>query len=232
MVEDSAKKINRVLSDLLVPEVCGPVLERLHMSSVEDFFAAVGFGEMSSTQALHKLIDQDNKLKKKPDLQINKGDGRRRPNFTPTNGIIVYGDPGMVIRFGNCCNPLPGDQIIGYITRGRGVSVHKVDCPNIASLKEDRERIIDVEWAVNTDSAFEAALQIHADNRPGTILEVSALLSGLSINIIDLKGRPMHDGSKYVIDMTFEVKNSYQLDSVMRSLKNLKCVHDVYRSYK
>ena len=233
MIEDSAKRANQDLTELLHPDIYEPVLERLNMSTLDDFYAAVGFGGITSMQALHKLIDQAVKLKKKtaPQVKQNKGQGRGSKT-TATNGIIVYGDPGMAVRFGNCCNPLPGDPIIGYITRGRGVSVHKKDCPNIASLTQDSDRLIDVEWAVNTESSFEAALQIHADNRPGTLLEISALLSGLDINIVSINGRPMHDGSKYVVEMTFDVKNSSQMETVVTNLKKLKCVYDVYRQYK
>ena len=233
MLEDSAKRANQDLAELLHPDIYEPVLERLNMSSLDDYYASIGFGGITSVQALHKLIEQAVRLKKKaappktPKSQNGKG-----TKTTATNGIIVYGDPGMAVRFGNCCNPLPGDPIIGYITRGRGVSVHKKDCPNIASLTQDSDRLIDVEWAVNTDSSFEAALQIHADNRPGTLLEISALLSGLDINIVSINGRPMHDGSKYVVEMTCDVKNSSQMETVVNNLKKLKCVYDVYRQYK
>ena len=233
MLEDSAKRANQDLAELLHPDIYEPVLERLNMSSLDDYYASIGFGGITSVQALHKLIEQAVRLKKKAaPPKTPKTQSGRGTKTTATNGIIVYGDPGMAVRFGNCCNPLPGDPIIGYITRGRGVSVHKKDCPNIASLTQDSDRLIDVEWAVNTESSFEAALQIHADNRPGTLLEISALLSGLDINIVGINGRPMHDGSKFVVEMSFEVKNSSQMETVITNLKKLKCVYDVYRQYK
>jgi GTP pyrophosphokinase len=161
------------------------------------------------------------KMKKSEAEEVPKG-------HIPVNGIIVKGDPGMAVRFGNCCNPLPGDPIIGYITRGRGVSVHRMDCPNVANLLNEKDRIIDVEWAINSKSSFNASLQIEGENRPGTLSQISATLSGLNISIQSISGRPMAD-DRYVIDMTFEVANTEQLNVIIKNLKKLKCVGEVHR---
>ena len=231
MLEDSAKRQNLVLSDLTKPEFVNPLVERLNISGIDDIYASIGFGGMSASQVLHKLLE----LKKKDDKaaeiaeKIRRGDTEAPDkSHVPVNGIVVRGDPGMAVRFGNCCNPLPGDPIIGYITRGRGVSVHRADCPNVANLQNDLDRIIEVEWAINTGSAFNASLQIEGDNRPGTLSQISQQLSSLNVSIQSISGKPMPD-DRYIIEMTFEVANTEQLNVIIRNLKKLKCVSDVYR---
>ncbi|MDP3447175.1 MAG: bifunctional (p)ppGpp synthetase/guanosine-3',5'-bis(diphosphate) 3'-pyrophosphohydrolase [Eubacteriales bacterium] len=231
MLEDAAKRQNLVISDLTKPEFVNPLVERLNISGIEDIYASIGFGGMSASQVLHKLLE----LKKKDDKALEIAEKIRRgdteePSKThvPINGIIVKGDPGMAVRFGNCCNPLPGDPIIGYITRGRGVSVHRASCPNVTNLRNDLDRIIEVEWAINTKSAFNASLQIEGDNRPGTLSSISQQISSLNVSIQSISGKPMPD-DRYIIEMTFEVANTEQLNVIIRNLKKLKCVSDVYR---
>ncbi len=237
MLEDTAKRQGQALAPLLKPENTGDVLKRLNMTGLDDLYAAIGFGGISSSQVLHKLADQYRKTAKAEALaeQLASAPAAQpsqpKSKPLPVNGIIVHGDPGMAVRFGNCCNPLPGDAIIGYITRGRGVSVHRADCTNAENLCKDPDRIIDVEWAIGAETSFPASLQIHAEDRAGTLLEISALLSGMNISIQGLNGKPTGDG-KYVVDMTFSVGNAGQLDQIIRSLKHLKCVNEVYRVHR
>lgn len=233
MLEDTARRQGQPLATLLKPEYSAEVLKRLNMTSLDDLYSAIGFGGISASQVLHKLSDRYRKAVKAEELtgQLSAAPSAQqqaKPRAVPVNGVIVHGDPGMAVRFGNCCNPLPGDAIIGYITRGRGVSVHRADCTNAENLCRDPDRIIDVEWAITADTSFHAALQIHAEDRAGTLLEISALLSGMNINIQGLSGKPTGDG-KYVVDMTFSVSNSAELEQIIRSLKRLKCVNEVYR---
>jgi len=234
MLEDAAKRQSVQLSDLLKPDNLNPVLQRLNMSAIDDLYSAIGFGGISSGQAFNKLYDQYTKSQRTENLAAKlaaeaaepKKPAKKKP--VPVNGIIVRGDPGMAVRFGNCCNPLPGDPIIGYITRGRGVSVHRADCPNAENLNRDEERLIEVEWAVGANSSFDASVQIVAEDRPGTLLEISALLSNLNINIQGMSGKSDVNGH-CIVEMTFLVTNAEQLSFIIRNLRNLRCVEDVYR---
>lgn len=231
MLEDAAKRQSQTLSELMKPEYTSVVLNRMRFTSLEDLYSAIGFGGISAGNVLHKLMELKKKSDKVEELaeKIRSGEGGEAVKaHVPVNGIIVKGDPGMAVRFGNCCNPLPGDPIIGYITRGRGVSVHRADCPNVSSLRTEEDRIIDVEWAINTRSAFNASLQIEGENRPGTLSQISATLSGLNISIQSINGRPVADG-RYIIEMTFEVANTEQLNVIIKNIKKLKCVSEVYR---
>ena len=231
MLEDTAKRQSQQISDLVKPEYYNVLLERLHMGSLDDLYAAIGFGGISSGQALHKLMDLAKKDAKAAALaeRMKKSEGEETAKtHVPVNGIIVMGNPGMAVRFGNCCNPLPGDEIVGYITRGRGVSVHRADCPNVTNLREDEDRIVDVRWAINTKSSFDASVQIVAEDRPGTITEISSQLSGLNVSIQGINGKPAADG-KYVMELTFNVTNTEQLNVIIKNLKKLRCVDEVYR---
>jgi GTP pyrophosphokinase len=231
MLEDAAKRQGEQMTELMKPEFYNEMLKRYHMGGLEDMYSAIGFGGLSAGQVLHRLMDAKKKNDKVEALaeKMKKSEAEEAPKgHIPVNGIIVKGDPGMAVRFGNCCNPLPGDPIMGYITRGRGVSVHRMDCPNVSNLLADKDRIIDVEWAINSKSSFNASLQIEGDNRPGTLSQISATLSGLNISIQSISGRPMAD-DRYVIEMTFEVSNTEQLNVIIKNLKKLKCVGEVHR---
>ncbi len=232
MLEEAAKRHGVQLYTLMKPEYCADVLKRFNMNSIDDVYSSVGFGGLSSGQVLHRFLELQKKDDKQAAIAQQLATGTIRPEkakaSVPVNGIIVRGDPGMAVRFGNCCNPLPGDDIIGYITRGRGVSVHRADCTNAQNLRAEEDRIIDVEWAVNAKSSFNASVQIHAEDKPGTLTEISAMLSGLNVSIQGMSGRPLQDG-KYLLDMTFAVTDADQLNIIMRNLKKLKNVNDAYR---
>lgn len=232
MLEESAKRHGVQLHTLMKPEYCTDVLKRFNMNSIDDVYSAIGFGGLSSGQVLHRFLELQKKDAKQAAIAQQLAEGTIRQDkakvAVPVNGIIVRGDPGMAVRFGNCCNPLPGDDIIGYITRGRGVSVHRADCTNAQNLRAEEDRIIDVEWAVNAKSSFNACVQIHAEDKPGTLTEISAMLAGLNVSIQGMSGKPQQDG-KYLLDMTFAVTDADQLNIIMRNLKKLKNVNDAYR---
>ncbi len=237
MLEDNAKRQGQSLPLLMKQEYVTEVLKRFNLNSVDDLYSTVGFGGVSAGQVVHKLMDLRRKDEKQEAIaqklaaQDTDESPRTAHDQVPVNGIIVRGDPGMAVRFGNCCNPLPGDAIIGYITRGRGVSVHRADCTNAANLTNDRDRVIPVEWAVSARSSFNASVLVHADNRPGTITDISALLSSLNINIQSINGRPGHE-EQYLVEMTFAVTNAEQLNVIMKNIRKIKCVRDVHRISK
>ena len=231
MLEDAAKRQGVALSSLMKQEYVAEVLKRHHLLNVDDLYSTIGFGGISSGQVLHKLMDYQRRDDKQAELvqklQHAETEEEAR-SHVPVNGIIVKGDPGMAVRFGNCCNPLPGDPIIGYITRGRGVSVHRADCTNAANLMTESDRIIDVSWAINARSSFNASVQITADDKPGTITEISATLAGMNISIQAMSGHPDATGA-YIIEMTFAVTNTEQLNVIIKNLNKLKCVREVFR---
>ncbi len=239
MLEDAAKRHGQQLAPLMKPEYIKDILERHNFVSVEDMYSAIGFGGISSSQVLHRLIDLDKKSQKLAEMQKRLTDaaaggqesGKRQKSKVNPNGIIVRGDSGMAVRFGNCCNPLPGDPIVGYITRGRGVSVHRADCKNMASLRLDADRIIDVEWSTEQNATFAASLRIHVLDQAGALLEISRVFTTQNINITDLNCKVSNDGYG-MIDATFIVRSTQQLEQLLTQLRQLKTVTSVFRLHK
>ena len=233
MLEESAKRHAQSLAILMKPEYYNEVLKRHNFATLEDLYSAIGFGGVSAGQVLHKLIDLHRKEERLDALQKKLEDGEIEAPKKPLHkanpkGIIVHGDPGMAVFFGNCCNPLPGDPIIGYVTRGRGVSVHRKDCKNVQSLMQDAERMIEVEWALDERTNFSATIRVFIEDKPGSLLEVSKVLLSLNVNMTDLKSRSTDDGYA-AMEITCTVANAEQLNVIVTNLKKLKQVVDVFR---
>ncbi len=233
MLEEAAKRHAQSLAILMKPEYCNEVLKRHNFASLDDLYSSIGFGGISAGQVLHKLIDLHRKEERLDALQKKLEDGESEAPKKPLHkanpkGIIVHGDPGMAVFFGNCCNPLPGDPIIGYVTRGRGVSVHRADCKNAENLMQDPERMIEVEWAIDERTSFSATIRVFIEDKPGSLMEVSKVLLGLNVNMTDLKSRSTEDGYA-AMEITCTVSNAEQLNVIVSNLKKLKQVVDVFR---
>ncbi|MDO4564109.1 MAG: bifunctional (p)ppGpp synthetase/guanosine-3',5'-bis(diphosphate) 3'-pyrophosphohydrolase [Clostridia bacterium] len=232
MLEEAAKRHGQSLQELSKPEYWNEVLKRHNFLSMEDMYSAIGYGGVSSGQVLHKLMDMHRKEQKLEQMQARLAEGDLREGkptrHSPSpNTIIVHGDSGMAVRFGNCCNPLPGDPIVGYITRGRGVSVHRADCANIRNLSSDEDRMIAVEWS-NQKSSFSVSLRLKLIDQTGALFEVSKVLTALNINITDMSSKATGEGYA-VIDMTFMIEDADRLKAVVANLKKLKAVESVFR---
>ena len=134
----------------------------------------------------------------------------------------------MVVFFGSCCSPLPGDPIVGYITRGRGVSVHRADCKNVENLMREEARIIEVEWASEEHSTFTVTIRVRVVDKAGSLLEVSKTLMSLNVNITNLSSRSTEAGDA-LMDMTFSVSGTEQLRMILSNLQKLPEVIEAYR---
>jgi GTP pyrophosphokinase len=205
---------------------------------VDELYSAIGYGGISSGQVLHKLIELKRKADKLEEMQERLQNAATAPAsphkggtskvVKPTNGIIVAGDAGMSVHFSNCCNPLPGDKIVGYITRGRGVSIHRADCRNMARLQQEPERFVPVEWAASSSEEFSATVFIHVVDKTGSLLEISRLLTTMNVYISDMKAQTTADGVATML-VTFVVSDTDQLNHIMSNLRKLKSVIEVRR---
>ena len=199
---------------------------------------AIGYGGISSGQVLHKLMEMKRKADKLEEMQerlqsaVDAPAASQKPaaqnKRKPVNGIIVAGDPGMSVHFSNCCNPLPGDKIVGYITRGRGVSIHRADCRNMPRLSLEPERFVPVEWAASSTEEFSATVYIHVVDKTGSLLEVSRLLTTMNVYISDMNAQTSADGVATML-VTFVVSGTEQLNHIMSNLRKLKSVIEVRR---
>ncbi len=235
MLEAAAKRHGQQLSSLTKTEYYKDILKRYNMNGLEDIYAAIGYGGISTGQVLHRLMDQQRKEIKAAEmaerLKLLEEDGAPLPSRQSdgtSRGVIVRGEPNMVVRFAQCCSPLPGDQIIGYVTRGRGVSVHRADCPNAADLMSDAERIIHVEWAGDERSSYTANIHINAGDRAGILMDISQTLLNLNISIKAINAKTDRSGMVSV-QLAFDVNNAAQLNNVIKNLRKIKTVTEVYR---
>ena len=148
-------------------------------------------------------------------------------------GIVVKGIHDVAVRFSKCCNPIPGDEIVGYVTRGRGVTIHRTDCINVMNMSsEDRNRLIDAEWQVpevETGERYIADLNIYAFNRTGLIVDISKLFTERKIDISSLNTRTSKQGIA-TINISFEVGSKEELNSLIEKLRQIESVKDIERT--
>ena len=142
------------------------------------------------------------------------------------DGVLIDGDSGMLVRFAGCCNPIEGDDIIGYISRGKGVTIHRDNCPNLKYLES--ERLIDAQWQVKEDATFTASIKVIAHKSDNNIGKLTNLITGLKINI---KGFDAKDvGDNFICTLIIDVKNKAELNSAITAIRNLNNIISVYRS--
>ncbi|MEG6616090.1 bifunctional (p)ppGpp synthetase/guanosine-3',5'-bis(diphosphate) 3'-pyrophosphohydrolase [Peptococcaceae bacterium 1198_IL3148] len=205
--------------------------KKFNFSSVDDVFAAIGSGQVTALMILGKLKDELELDVKKPitveDVtarQSNKDDWGK-----PTQGIRVKGIDNLLIRLAHCCNPVPGDDIIGYITRGRGVSIHRTDCQNLAELaKEETERLVEVTWDKNFHSSFHVKLEVHGFDRAGLLNDVLNVLLEMKINTNWVTARTRKDRMA-TIELALHLSSLEQLEYVVNKVKRIKDVYGVRR---
>ena len=229
MLEKEARRRGYDLKTLFKSEWLKDIYKKFTLQSAEDIYSAVGYGGITTGQILHKLIEEYRRENKpafeKPVTQT------RSARTGESSGIIVKGYDDMVVRFAKCCNPVPGDGIVGYITRGRGVSVHRSDCSNVTSEDFESGRMIEVSWSTGEKSSYNVEIQVTAEDRTGLIAEVSNKLFSMGFSITSVNARM---GKNRVANMVFgfEISESAQLDAITKSLKSITGVRDVYRIHK
>ncbi len=229
MLKDEAKRAGYELNELLEPEWLKQIFTRFTLNSVDDMYAAVGYGGMTTGQVLTRLIHQyktHNKLADKEKLKLSRSKLK-----SASDSVTVRGASDMVVRFAHCCNPIPGDDIVGYITRGRGVTVHRADCPNVRSQGFDSSRRIDVEWTrpgEEDKGRFLAEICIEAEDRTGLIVEISQAIYSRGYTMNSLNARRTRNNCTSV-RIGLEISAVKDLELIMDDLRQIKTVSSVHR---
>lgn len=234
------KTKNLILSDLLKTEYMSKVLLKYGYKEWESLYAAVGRGALKEGQVVNKLVDSYNKANKKEetDEQVLGNVMGLRDKKLPTtrkkSGIVVEGIHDVAVRFSKCCSPVPGDEIVGFVTRGRGVSIHRTDCINIMNLvEEDRARLIDAEWneaaSKANDGLYAAEIKIYANNRSGVLVDVSRVFTENKIDVTSMNVRTSKQGTA-TISVGFDINGVDQLQSLIVKLRNIGSVLDIERT--
>lgn len=224
MLEREAKREGYNLFDLTKPEWLKSIYKRFTLNSLEDMYATVGYGGITTNQVLVRLIQAYNREHKIAEKILQRQQSRINKN----GGVIVKGNDDITVRFAHCCNPLPGDSIIGYITRGRGVSVHRADCSNIASSDFDVSREIEVQWAAHQNLTFNVEIRVEGNDRQGLIVEVSQLIYNMGFTLSNLNARSVKNG-KFIFNIVLEVSDIGDLELLMEKMRQIKSVENVYR---
>jgi GTP pyrophosphokinase len=231
LLENEARHFGRSLKKIPEADLLKFVSDH-GLSKIEDLYAAVGFGKYSARQILTRVLgepgkdDEPEAADSKPTLVKTV---KRMLGFGEAP-LIVKGYDDLLVYRAKCCNPIPGDEIVGYITRGRGVAVHTRLCPNVQNLMYQTERRIAVEWGGGSAATFPVQLSIRAKDRAGLLAEVTAVISGAGSNIRSLESRP--DKSNARVDANLEIADRRQLETILVNIRKISGVYGVERVYQ
>lgn len=234
-IERELKKQGLQYNQLFRSEWVDLVLKKYNFNSLDDMFSAVGYGGISSSKIIARLREEYRKTLKPEELselerdQQLKQDREKRKKNPPENGVIVKGIDNCLVRLSRCCNPVPGDEIIGYITRGRGVSVHRKDCINVTGEREEKERLIEVKWYTASNVAYKAEITVMANDRTQLLMEVTNAIGEAKIPLKAMNARTTRD-SIAIIGLTLEIVDTEQLEKIIKKLHKVDGVFEVTRS--
>ena len=222
MLEAEAKRRGYNLADLLTEESFNKLSNKLVFSSVNEMMASVGYGAVSVNQVIYKLIDYYKKEIPKPQEFLTSDKLRN----TPAGSVAIKGLNGLLVRFAHCCNPVPGDDIIGFVSRGRGVIIHRKDCPNISH--EDLERLQPAQWT-GENTEFIAGLKIIASDDNGVTMFITSEISALRLSMTNINGR-INKEKQAEFEIKIKLNRRSDMDMLINRLKKDKRIIDVYRT--
>lgn len=236
MLEREAKRRGFNLSELMaVQSGVNNVLMRYGLANIDEIFASVGYGGITTNQVLLKLVDSYNKQQALTRPSALVGDMSTELSKTPQgtgkktrSGVIVEGFGDFLIKLAHCCNPVPGDEIVGYAARGTGVSIHRTDCPNIANM--EKERLMRAVWAGSESTLFTAQLVIECQNKNGILNQITGLIAAERMNIASLE---THAQEREVARITLgiQIKNISDLEYIMKKIETIPAVTRVRRGH-
>lgn len=239
MISTYCKGKGIVLSDLSKPEIMEKALNKYGFRDWDSLLASVGHGGIKEGQVVNKLVEEYEKRKKAEitdtDVlkEIGQNENRTRDNSKKTKGgIVVKGIHDVAVRFSKCCNPVPGDEIIGFVTRGRGISIHRTDCINILNFPaSERERLIDAEWqkSDSKEEKYSAEINIFAGNRTGLIVDISRVFTEANIDVKFMNSRV---NKKHIatINLGFDIHGKEELNRLVDKLNKIEGVSDIVRA--
>lgn len=235
LMEKETKHLGYVPKDVLKPERLEVLAKKLNIPQVNDLLASIGYGGITVNGILSKLIDmhkQDLQKSTPPDISQMLSELKqplKNRKKKASHGILVEGEGGFLVRLARCCNPIPGDPITGYITRGRGVSVHRSDCPNLLN-DMDFSRVIEVNWDIGLDKVYTVQIEIVCNDKTGMLAELFALPAEMKVNITSLTAKANKSNKTSLVNMGLDVRNSQQVAQIMTKIRRMKDVYSVSRS--
>ena len=231
--ESEMKRENLPLTAITEPELEAQLLRKLSFDNWDDLYAAIGYGGLTAVKAVGRIRDDINKALKaqtaeklpQSPLRLSPDSEAVRQNRHAVNGVIVEDIDSCMIKFAKCCTPVPGDAIVGFITKGFGVSVHRADCPNAKNRNDPSQagRWVRVRWANQEEQPFETTLELDCITRDGLVLDVAQALTTARVRVKELSGKDL-PGGRSNITIRFEVKNTAELEAIRAKLLNIRDV--------
>ena len=241
MLEDELRHMGVSLDEAMSPELLHPVMKKLSFNEEDDLFAAIGYGGITAIRVANRLRDDVKSAKpehRNAIEKVNDAAERReqqaKHNTKAVHGILVEGLDNCLIKFSRCCTPVPGDDIIGFITRGQGVSIHRKDCQNYTNRDtsaENEGRWIKVEWADNISDIYVTTITIASKDRNGLVMDIATVLNSMNAKVRNLSSRSVGYGQAVTV-ITLEVKNASELRYIMNRLSGVAGVSSVQRNGK
>ncbi len=223
MLDAEAKRRGYSLSDLLSDEAFNHISSKMAFNSQEEMFSSIGYGAVSASQVIIKLIDYQRKSQ--PQQEVTK---YFKSGKSSSSGVKVKGMAGLLVRFAGCCNPVPGDEIVGFISRGHGVTVHRKDCPNLTNT--EKERLIEVSWAEDANGAYNASIKVVGFSQAEILNIVATAVAQLKLDIVSTNGRTDIKTKQATIEFSIRLNSKEDLDNLMTKLKQDSKIIDAFRT--
>lgn len=242
-VERELKKYNRSYTETQLEEIVSAVAARIGIMSADDLYNTVGYGGLPMTKLTSKLRDEFDRVVQPVEQPIERITDvsqlktvEKPHSHHSHGGIVIDGADGCAVKFAKCCNPLPGDNVVGFITKGFGVSIHKSDCPNvIAGMKRegDRDRFVSAWWEAGSEwekASFEAFIQIYCKDTIGLLANVSVALADMRVSVISISSQKCQNDST-ILNLSISCKNTDHVNSIVSRIKSIEGVVDVVRGF-
>ncbi len=231
IIERELKKLGISHDVLFKNEYVQVALDRYKFASLDDMYASIGFGGISAVKVITRMLEEYRKDNKEVDLEkkIEELAKDKTPIYKPSQtGVIVKGIDNCLVKLSRCCNPVPGDDIIGYITKGRGVSVHRTDCINVKELLKEPEKMIDVYWHTQKEVAYNVDIVILANDRAGLLADIVQTVNATKVKLVAVTSKANKEKIA-TTELTVEVQNIEELNTVLKALRKIDSVYEVTR---
>ena len=230
-VEKELKKLGLSHTEIFKPEFVQAALNRYKFNNTDDMYASIGFGGITAGKVVARILEEYKKEHNEANIEkkIEQLTSQKLVEDKSYNaGVIVKGIDNCLVKLSKCCNPVPGDDIVGYITKGRGVSIHRKDCTNIKSLISEENRMIDVVWSKNEEKAYDVTIEIYANDRTGLLADLITAINSIKTKLIAINARTTKE-KMVIAEVTVEVENIEELNKVLKTLRKVDSVYEVKR---
>jgi GTP pyrophosphokinase len=226
MLERESKRRGYALSTVLSPASFESISRRYGLSDVDEMYAAIGYGSLNTGQVIFKLLEYQRQHSEHS--LAGGGPAVVKPKTSKrSNQVIIKGYDDLLVRFSKCCSPVPGDNIIGYISHGRGITIHRDDCPTIKQL--ERERMIDAEWSGDLNTKFSVSLQVTAEDKGEFTIDITKIITNLNIPILAMNAKKNKNHNLEAV-VTVEITDNEQLARLIEKLRSHPRTLDVFRT--